>query len=176
MRLTAWVFSTWRCTSAANAGLRRSCTAQATVEAAVLVPVFLTVLLLSLQPACMLYTRTVMESAAAETARVAALWEGAPDDEAVVAFAQRRLAAVPDLAIFHEGGPLAWDIDVERTEKTVAVSVSGALRPLPVIGAFARFGGNTDAYGNLRLSARTEIAYRPEWVEGGYDDWIALWS
>lgn len=176
MRLTAWVFSTWRCTSAANAGLRRSCTAQATVEAAVLVPVFLTVLLLSLQPACMLYTRTVMESAAAETARVAALWEGAPDDEAVVAFAQRRLAAVPDLAIFHEGGPLAWDIDVERTEKTVAVSVSGALRPLPVIGAFARFGGNTDAYGNLRLSARAEIAYRPEWVEGGYDDWIALWS
>ena len=52
-----------------------------------MLPTFLTLILLALQPVCLLYTRAVMESAAAETARlngylhaVAAL-EPKPDSE-----------------------------------------------------------------------------------------------
>ena len=39
--------------------------AQATVEAALLIPSFLLLLLLMLQPVCLLYTRAIVESAAA---------------------------------------------------------------------------------------------------------------
>ena len=45
---------------------------EATVEAAMLIPAFLLLLLLMLQPVCLLYTRSVMESTAAETARLLA--------------------------------------------------------------------------------------------------------
>ena len=57
------------------AALRRE-GAQATVEAAFLIPCLLTLMLLALQPVCLLYTVAVMESAAAETARVAATRAG----------------------------------------------------------------------------------------------------
>ena len=56
---------TSRCIDAA-----REDRAQSTVEAAFLLLTFLTLILLALQPVCLLYTRAVMESAAAETARL----------------------------------------------------------------------------------------------------------
>ena len=85
--------------------------AQATVEAAVLLPSFLILMLLALQPVCILYTRGVMESAAAETARLMITSE-AESKASLKAFALRRLAAVPDVEIFHAGGPLSWDIEL----------------------------------------------------------------
>lgn len=142
-----------------------------------LLPAFLTLLLLALQPVCLLYTRAVMESAAGETARVAALWEGGGDGaDACEAFAQRRLAAVPDLAIFHVGGPLAWDVDISADARTVSVRIAGAAQPLPVLGAFAAPFGALDAQGNVRLEVAVSYAYRPGWIEGGYDDWVAIWE
>lgn len=59
-------------------------TAQATVEAAFLLPTFLTLILLALQPVCVLYTRSIMESAAAETARLVVT---SADADAMRAFA-----------------------------------------------------------------------------------------
>lgn len=64
-----------------------------------LIPAFLLLLLLMLQPVCLLYTRSVMESTAAETARLLATGD-ADGDEAYRSFALRRLAAIPDLSIF----------------------------------------------------------------------------
>lgn len=83
--------------------------AQATVEGALVFPALLTLLLLALQPVCLLYTRSVMESAASETARL--MVSGSDEVEVYERFAYRRLAAVPDLAIFHAGGPRSWDIE-----------------------------------------------------------------
>ena len=54
--------------------------AQSTVEAAFLLPTFLTLILLALQPVCLLYTRAVMESAAAETARLMTTTTAEDDD------------------------------------------------------------------------------------------------
>ena len=85
--------------------------AQATVEVAVLLPSFLIVLLLALQPICLLYTTSIMESAASQAARLLVTGEDV-DDEAVQAFVMRRLAAVPDVSIFHEGGPLSWQVEL----------------------------------------------------------------
>ena len=155
----------------------RSERAQATVEAAFLLPVFLTLLLLALQPVCLLYTRAVMEQTAAATARLMVTGEG--DDEAYRAFAMRRLSAVPDISVFHTGGPLAWDIELKRAADTggrVSVSIDGAVRPLPVLGAFGAAMGTANAHGDMEL--HVEVAYegRPEWLEGGYDAWIGMWG
>ena len=63
-----------------------------------MLPTFLTLILLALQPVCLLYTRAVMESAAAETARLMTTTTAEDDD--LKEFARRRLAAVPNVSIF----------------------------------------------------------------------------
>lgn len=156
----------------------RSDSAQATVEAAVLLPSFLVVLLLALQPVCLLYTTSVMEAAASQTARILITGERV-DDESVRAFALRRLAAVPDVSIFHAGGPLSWQIEFERAsgaDGLVGVEIRGAVRPLPVLGAFAGAFGETNGIGDVELCV--EVAYdgRPSWLEGGYGDWVSAWE
>lgn len=146
--------------------------AQATVEAAILLPSFLTVLLLALQPVCLLYTRAVMESAAAETARVAATYEGDQDD-ALRGFALRRLTAVPDLDIFHTGGMEGWDIDATGVDGAVRVEIQGWVSPLPVLGAFVGAFGERNSQGDVSLHVEVEYDARAEWISGGYDDWTA---
>lgn len=159
------------------AGLFLEERAQATVEAALLLPSFLTVLLLALQPVCLLYTRAVMESAAAETARLMITADG-DAEESVRAFALRRLAAVPDVSMFHAGGPLSWDIDLVPADAKgiVTVSIEGAVTPLPVLGAFAQMLGSTDARGNVLLAVEVSYGGRPEWMEGDYEAWTEHWS
>ncbi len=159
----------------------REVSAQATVEAAVLLPCFLTVLLVMMQPVCLLYTRCVMESAAAQTARlmVTALPSEDGGADAYRAFALRRLAAVPDLAIFHAGGPNAWTIDARHAEDTggeVSVSIEGAVQPLPVIGVFAGAFADLNAQGDAVLRVEVSFEGRPEWLEGNYDAWVEAWG
>ena len=152
--------------------------AQATVEAAVLLPVFLTLLLLAVQPVCVLYTRAVMESAAAETARLMVTAEG-ETDESIRAFALRRLAAVPDISIFHAGGPLAWDIEMQAASSgggEVMVCITGAVTPLPVIGAFAHAFGAMNGQGDVEMSVRASYDGRPSWLEGDYGTWTQRWD
>lgn len=148
------------------------------MEAAFLLPVFLTLLLLALQPVCLLYTRAVMESAAAETTRLMMTAEE-EDDEAYRDFALRRLTAIPNVSVFHAGGWNAWDIELTHAEDTgdeVRVSIEGYVRPLPVLGAFAGSFGETNGHGDVCM--HVEVAYegRPTWLEGSYGSWIASWG
>lgn len=143
-----------------------------------LLPSFLTLLLLTLQPVCLLYTQAVMESAAAQTARLLVTSEGASDD-ALRAFAQRRLAAVPNISIFHAGGPLDWDIAFSAASGAntpVSVTIEGRVAPLPVLGAFVGAFGDADANGDVRLKAELSYSGRPSWLEGSYDSWISSWK
>lgn len=153
-------------------------TAQATVETAVAFPVFLTLMLIALQPACLLYTRSVMESAASETARIMVTAEG-QSDLSYRAFARRRLEAVPDLDIFHTGGAYDWDIKLTRATETgsqVSVTITGAVRPLPVIGVFASAMGSTNEDGDVVLEVTVSYEGRPGWLEGDYESWISIWE
>lgn len=155
----------------------RESRAQATVEGALVFPVFLTLLLLALQPVCLLYTRSVMESAASETARLMVTGTGEMGE--YERFALRRLAAVPDLAIFHAGGPRSWDIECAAAQGTggsVEVSIVGRVSPLPVIGAFARAFGEQGDRGDVRMEVRVAYEGRPSWVEGAYEDWVSVWE
>lgn len=151
--------------------------AQSTVEAAFLLPTFLTLILLALQPVCLLYTRAVMESAAAETARIMTTTT-VDDDADLEEFARRRLAAVPNVSIFHAGGPLSWDIELGRADAggTSSVSVAGEVKPLPVIGAFVQAMGSAGGGGYVELKVDVSYRSRPEWLEGDYDSWIAAWD
>ena len=151
--------------------------AQSTVEAAFLLPTFLTLILLALQPVCLLYTRAVMESAAAETARLMTTTTVENDDD-LKEFTRRRLAAVPNVSIFHAGGPLSWDIELGRAGAggVSSVSVVGEVKPLPVIGAFVRAMGSAGEGGYVELKVDVSYRSRPEWLEGDYDSWIAAWD
>ena len=122
-----------------------------------MLPTFLTLILLALQPVCLLYTRAVMESAAAETARLMTTTTAEDDD--LKEFTRRRLAAVPSVSIFHAGGPLSWDIELGR---------AGA-------GGVSAMGGTAEG-GYVELKVDVSYQSRPEWLEGDYDSWIATWD
>lgn len=152
---------------------------QSSVEAALLLPSLMLVLAILLQPACILYTRASMSAAAAETARVLVTRvEGAGGtDDAVRRFCLRRLAAVPDVSLFHEGGPDAWEVtlDGEEGSSTVSVEVVGRVRPLPLLGVAAQAMGETDG-GCVVMRVRVEQSARPTWLEGSYGDWVSIWD
>ena len=172
MRSTPLARSTSPCSE-----IRFANRAQATVEAAFLLPTFLALVALAVQPVCVLYTRSVMESAASQTARLMTTW-GEEDLDACRAFALRRLGAVPDVSIFHEGGPLAWDIELAPASSggSVRVRIEGRLRLLPVIGVFASAMGEADGTGGRSLVSEVAYDARPAWVEGVYESWIERWG
>ena len=156
----------------------RSGSGQATVEAAMLLPAFLLLMLVAVQPGIALYDRIVMEAAAAQGCR---LLETLPEDRADEArdFVLRRLAAVPSVDVFHVG---AWEVELSGGSQAEACSVriSHALRPLPIIGAGMGFLGIAQG-GLYRQEAFREEPVRDEWVlasEHGADvsAWIARWE
>ena len=155
----------------------RECSAQATVEAALLLPSFLILLLLMIQPVCLLYTRAVMESAASSAARIMTT-SGGDADEACRAFVLRRLQAVPNVSIFHEGGSLSWDIEFGHADDGGAsrVKIRGTAKPLPILGAFVGAFAAGDAQGNVAIEVEVSYASRPEWLEGDYESWISSWG
>lgn len=152
---------------------------QASVEAAALLPVTMLVLGMLLQPTLMLYTRAVMQQAAAEGARVLATREpgGVADDEACRAYVRRRLSAVPDLGAFHVGGSDGWEIALsgDASGGEVSVEVEGRMRPLPLVGVLAGLLGEVEGECVvLRVCVRERV--RPDWLEGGYGEWVSMWG
>lgn len=142
-----------------------------------LLPSFLILLLLMIQPVCLLYTRAVMESAASSAARIMTT-SGEDADEACRAFVLRRLQAVPNVSIFHEGGPLSWDIEFGHAndEGVSRVKIRGVAKPLPILGAFVRAFAAGESQGNVAIEVEVLYASRPEWLEGDYETWISSWG
>ncbi len=146
---------------------------QASVEAALLLPAVLLVLGMLLQPACLLYTRMVMEQAAAETGRL--LVTASCGDDAVRAFCIRRLSAVPAVSLFHVGGADDWQIEFSERSGYVEVAIRGHARPLPVFGMLARLAIDHDDQG-IVLAATYAHRLRPSWLGGDVDAWMGVWD
>lgn len=163
---------TWRCSKMPAVLLARS-EGQATVEAALLIPALLLTLGLLLEPACLLYTRMVMGQAAAETARLLVTSSDSP--ETLRLFCLRRLAAVPELSLFHVGGSDDWDIEFSNDQGTVSVSIRGHARPLPLLGLLAGGVLGYDEEGVI-LSVHYEATLRPSWLGGDVHDWASIWG
>lgn len=145
------------------------------VEAAMLIPVVLTLLALLVQPACVLYTRAVMDATAGELVRLAVTSRGSGDD--LRAYALRRLAAVPEVPSFHVGGAQAWEVSVEGPDEEgrVTAVVEGRVRPLPLVGVVVHALGRTDGQ-DVVVRAEAVLDARAEWIGGGYEDWVGVWE
>ncbi len=149
---------------------------QASVEAALLLPVLMICLALLTQPMCLLYTRAVMQSAAAEGCRLLATAQsGSAQDGELEQYVRRRLEAVPQADIFRAGD---WQIELsgDASSAQVGVAITGHARPLPLVGVVASLLGPLDAAGNVELKVEVSRPARPSWVEGGYHAWLATWD
>ena len=144
---------------------------QATVEAAVLLPVLFVCLLALLQPAILLYDRLVMEAAAADACRMLvtqAPSQGIPDEvyrEDVI----RHLGAIPPQDSFHvhEGG-CSWQIELDGNEASASVSVTirNQVRPLPLFDQGFALAGMTNGAGNVEITVTRTMPAQPEWAAG----------
>lgn len=151
------------------------CDGQTSVEAALLIPVVLTLVALLAQPACVLYTRSVMASAAEELVRVRATSHVGEDE--LRAYALRRLAAVPDVPAFHSGGSEAWEIESSSPDDSgrVRVTIAGRVRPLPLLGVLVAAFGELDG-GEVVLVAEASREVRANWIGGDYGEWVGIWG
>lgn len=135
---------------------------------------------LLVQPACLLYTRCVMQSAVAEACRLMATSTRSSGSAmpALRAYVVRRLAAVPDAPIFHEGGSQGWEIELggSTAEHAASARIRTSARPLPFVGTLAGLLGQVDASGAVVLDVSVSRVTRPDWLEGGYDEWVSLWE
>ena len=147
---------------------------QATVEAAVVLPTLMLLFGLLLQPVCLSYTRSVMRAAAAECARAATTAYGG-DMEPCRQYALRRLKAVPEVPLFHVGGPSDWGIEIDRSGKQVHVGIRGHARPLPLLGLLASAALQRDGMG-LVLAVELDESTHPSWLGGDYGAWQGIWG
>lgn len=149
---------------------------QATIEAAVLLPVLFVVLGLIIQPALLLYTQCVMNAAASEGCRLVAT--NTNDDASVRAFVERRLSAIPAIPAFHSGS--TWELEWSSASSGEAtVRIVNHAEPLPLLGITAGLAGALDEDGTLRQEAHASSTTIPSWVEQqGYtpSDWINGWK
>lgn len=150
---------------------------QASVEAAVLLPVLFLVLGVFVQPAVLLYDKAVMRSAAAEGCRLIAT--NTASGTAVEAYLLRRLGGVPNLDAFHCGGERGWDLAWGGPDEAgeVSVRIVGRARPLPLFGVAAGLSGAIGADGNVELRVEERSSCRPAWAQqaGSPESWIGRW-
>ncbi len=149
---------------------------QATVELALVLPCALLVIALLLQPLCLFYTRMVMAHTASQAARVLATKKSSTSNDALRAYCLRRLRAIPNLEIFHEGGEGGWEVSFEGSEADhrVCVTVKGFARPLPLLGLVSALLASDGQSIDLQVQAQETL--RPTWLEGSYDSWVSIWS
>lgn len=100
------------------------------------------------------------------------------EDDDLKEFTRRRLARSAQRFDLSCRRALSWDIELGRADAgdVSSVSVSGEVKPLPVIGAFAQAMGGTAEGGYVELKVDVSYQSRPEWLEGDYDSWIAAWD
>lgn len=169
----------WRASPEPETSLCSEELGQASVEAAFMLPILMLLLALLLQPAFLLYTRSVMQQAAAEGARVLMTYEGSSEfsEEACRAYVARRLEAVPNIAAFHVGGSDSWTIETSggASSEKVSVVVEGLLRPLPLVGITASMLGEVQG-DEVVLRVEVEQSARPSWLENNYSSWISEWG
>lgn len=148
---------------------------QSTIEAAVLLPVLFAVFALLLQPAILLYNHCVMNAAASEACRLIAT--NSTSEASTRAYVERRLGAIPKLAVFHEGE--TWDITWNSGSDSISIDITNHAEPLPLFGITAGLSGNLDSSGKIEQHVVATCSVLPSWVtEQGYSpsSWIGEWK
>lgn len=155
--------------------LKHDNTGQASVEIALLFGSVSFCIALVLQPICLLYTKSIMISAAREVARAA--YTHTDSAGSLEAYARRRLSVIPDIALLHIGGEETWDINVTVSpdSREVQVVIRGKSRLLPLLGMSGAFMGRVDG-GDIELEVSVSEVLKPTWLGGEYAQWISMWN
>lgn len=150
-----------------------------------MIPALLISLLLLIQPGILLYTRMVMEGAAAEGCRVLATASSLEENtETVEGFIKRRLASVPQQENFHVHDPAcSWQIDLSGNEASeeVTVSISTEVKPLPLFDFGLDALGVLNSNGNYELKVSHHLTTKSTWVRENTisnepERWIERWN
>ena len=138
---------------------------QATIEAAIFVPIVFLLIVLLCQPAILLYDRMVMSSAAGQAVRMLATRASNAPNGGYEQVVKAQLSAIPHSDVFHVGGD-SWRIELEggETSREVVVSIENRLRPLPLVGLIAGAAGLVDGDGLLVVSVEARGRTQPDWV------------
>ncbi len=152
---------------------------QSTVEAAFLIPVLLLVLGLFIQPVCLLYCSCVMNYAAAEGCRVYATNNALSNaEEVATAYVERRLSAIPNIAIFHNSDE--WNISFTVKDNGVVVcTIKNKAATLPLFGITTALAGYMSSKGNVVQYVKVKSHCIPKWaakLSTGPADWISNWE
>lgn len=160
--------------------------AQATVEAAYLIPVVFILLLLMIQPGIVLYNHMVMQAAASEGCRLLTTKTDAAgaSTEKCESYILRRLGSVPPQDNFHiHQGECSWEIELEGDECSdyVQVSISNRMRFLPLFDAAGTLLGITDGSGVYTQKVVRKMPTQAAWVaESEYglnpQEWVERWT
>jgi hypothetical protein len=141
--------------------------AQATVEAALVLPIILTLILLLIQPAIYIYDLIVINSAASETVRLLCTKSGS--NKNVEDYVRRRLSAIPQVDTFHiHSSGCSYEIQTwESGGNSYGVRVKNELKPLPLIDIGLGVMGILNSNGNLVIEVSREMRMQPEWTNEG---------
>lgn len=138
--------------------------AQATVEAAIMIPAIFLLLLLLIQPGIYLYDLCVMNEAATETCRFLATSSDNDRNKICDPYARRRLAAIPQQDNFHvHSTGCSYEINYEgsQNDNEVKVSIKNQLKPLPLIGFLSDMFGLLNENGCFEVEAKASQVSRP---------------
>lgn len=155
--------------------LAREQRGQASIEAALVLPVVCFLLALLVQPICVFYTRSVMQDAAQQACRILATKGSVTSFDEVSAYVMRRLNAIPNVSLFRNSEEDAIQVSFDGTDALqAAVEIKVALTPLPLLGAIVQPFCNSDQGCVVNVCAQQQV--RPSWIEGDYHDWIQAWK
>ena len=146
---------------------------QSTVEAAILLPMLFALFGLLLQPAILLYDRSIMNAAAGEGCRAATTCVSKADAQA---FIERRLGAIPKIPIFHDGDE--WEIEFS-SNSIPYVRITNHVQPLPLFGIVAGLANAVDDQGRIEQVVISQESCVPAWTRGAKyapSSWVGAWK
>lgn len=156
---------------------------QASLEAAFLIPLMLLLSMMLIQPAILLYNRSVMHATVSESLRVAStLPQSSNKQELLKNFILRRLGSIPDIDIFHVKLKDSWELVIEegKTHDDKTISLAHRVRLLPLFDTLARAFQVSDD-GSIKQEVRVTGSSKAAWIaqsEWGSipERWVESWE
>ncbi len=154
---------------------------QASLEAALIIPIMFVGILVLVQPCIILYDRMIMNAAAAEGCRLLITKTSSLDatDDIYQLVVARHLRAIPSIDIFHvQEEERAWNVSIEgdETSEEVVVTVHNRCRPLPLIAMGTSWLSATDADGCFSWETTVRMKTQPSWVGNNTSNTIDPYS
>lgn len=158
---------------------------QATVEAAVLIPIVLLMLMFLLQPGIILYDRLVMKNAAAEGCRLLSTKIAiSSQTDLYEEYIRSRLGSIPQEDHFHiHDDGCSWEISMQGDESSAVVSVeiTNKVKPLPFFDFASKGIGMVGEDGFFTIEVNEVFVPKNDWVisnDAGLNpkNWVSQWG